>query len=170
MTSTGSRRSLLRALFLVRAAVLGTAVQSGVAAAADSWPQVWINPGVYSYHFDRDTDHREDNTGIGIELQITEDHMLVAGSYINSDYARTYYGIYAWRPLHWEVSSVRISAGIGVAAFNGYPSYRDGDWFVAPLPLLAVEWKRLGVNLTFVPEVHENLDAAIAIQLKLRLW
>ena len=170
MGKTGLRRSLLRSLILVCAAIIGAAVQSRPADAADPWPQVWINPGVYSYHFDRDSDHREDNTGFGVELQITDDHMLMAGSFINSGGDRSRYGLYAWRPLHWGVSSVRLSAGIAVAAFDGYTDYRDGDWFLAPLPLLAVEWKRLGVNFTLVPKVHESLDAAIGIQLKLRVW
>ena len=129
-----------------------------------------LDPGVFSYHFDRSTDHREDNTGIGVELQITDDHMVMAGTYINSAYTRTHYGLYAWRPLHWEVDSVRISAGIAIAAFDGYQSYHDGGWFVAPLPLLAVEWKRVGANVTLVPKVNESLDAAIGLQLKLRLW
>ena len=164
-----SRGSSLRSLVFVAATIFGAAVPSA-AAAADSWPHVWINPGLYSYHFDRSTDHRENNSGIGVELQITDDHMLMAGSYINSAYTRSHYALYAWRPLHWEASSVRFSAGIAIAAFDGYESYNDGALFFAPLPLLAVEWKRLGVNFTYVPAVNESLDAAIAIQLKLRVW
>ena len=170
MNRTRSQSVLLRSLFLVCAVISGIAARSSAAAEENAWPQVWINPGVYSYHFDRNSDNREDNTGFGIEFQITDDHMLMAGSYINSADTRTHYGLYAWRPLHWDVSSVRFSAGIAIAAFDGYQSYRDGDWFFAPLPLLAVEWKRVGVNFTLVPKVHDSLDAAIAIQLKLRIW
>ncbi len=158
-----------RSLVLVCAGIFGTAVQFG-ATAADLSPQVWLNPGVYSYHFDRDKDYREDNFGIGVEVLITDDHMVMAGSFVNSDGNRSRYGLYAWRPLHWQVSTIRFSAGIAVGAFDGYTAYRNGDWFVAPLPLLAVEWERLGVNLTFVPDVHGSLDTAIGIQLKLRVW
>jgi len=160
---------MLRSLVQVCAVICGTAVQFG-AAAEDFSPQVWLNPGFYSYHFDRDPDYREDNTGFGVEVLITDDHALMGGSFINSDGERSHYGLYAWRPLHWQVSTVRFSAGIAVAAIDGYTSYRNGNWFVAPLPLLAVEWRRLGVNLTYVPHVHDSLHSAIAIQVKLRVW
>jgi len=160
---------MLRSLVLVCAGIFGTAVQLG-AAAADFSPQVWINPGIYSYHLDRDTDYREDNVGFGVEVLITDDHMIMGGSFINSNGERSRYGLYTWRPLHWEVSTVRFSAGISLAALDGYTAYHNGDWFVAPVPLLAIEWKRLGVNFTFVPKVHESLDTAIGIQVKLRVW
>jgi hypothetical protein len=160
---------LLQSLVLVCAVILVPAVQSG-AAAADFSPQVWLNPGAYSYHFNRDADYRENNIGIGAEVLLTDDHGLMAGTFINSDDDRSYYGLYEWRPLHWQVSTVKLSAGILAGAFDGYSAYHDGGWFVAALPLLAVEGERFGINLTFVPHLPDRTSAAVAIQVKLRVW
>jgi len=160
---------LLQSLVLVCAVILVPAVQSG-AAAADFSPQVWLNPGAYSYHFNRNTDYRENNIGIGVEVLLTDDHGLMAGTFINSNRQRSHYGLYEWRPLHWQVSAVKLSAGIAAGAFDGYPDYHDGGWFAAALPLLAVEYERVGINLTIVPHLPDRTSAAVAIQVKLRVW
>jgi hypothetical protein len=133
-------------------------------------PQVWINPGIYSLHFDRGKDLRDDNIGVGIELVMAPEHAVSAGTFINSNRARSRYVAYAWRPLRWELGGVDVALGVVAGAFDGYPNYRDGGWFVAPLPLLAVEGRRLGVNLSIIPTIRDRLDGAIAIQLKLRVW
>ena len=46
----------------------------------------------------------------------------------------------------------------------------DGGWFVAPLPVVAVEGKRLGANFSLIPKYGDRLHAALAIQIKLRVW
>ena len=142
------------------------------ASAADPafTPQVWINPGIYSYHFDRSQNFREDNVGLGAEVLLTPDHGLMMGTYINSDRGRTRYGVYEWRPLHWQPADINVSAAILVGAFDGYPRYRNGGWFLAAMPVLAIEGKRVGVNLSIVPTIKGRLDGAIAIQVKLRVW
>lgn len=162
-------RARLASIATACAALCGAAFP-GPAQAADLAPQVWINPGMYSYHFDRDADYREDNTGFGVEVLLTDDHALMAGSFINSDRQRSHYGLYEWRPLHWPLWGVKLSAGLGVGVWDGYPKYRDGAWFAAALPLLSVEGERLGVNLAFVPTIANRMSGALSIQLKLRLW
>ena len=132
--------------------------------------QVWLNPGIYSLHFDCDKDLREDNVGFGVEAVLTPRHSAGVGTFINSNSERSRYVAYAWRPLQWHVGSVDVRAGVIVGAFDGYPRYRDGGWFVAPLPLVAVEGRRLGVNLSLIPTIRDRLDGAIAIQVKLRVW
>lgn len=145
--------------------------QAGAAPAAEFSPQVWINPGVYSYHFNRSRDLREDNVGAGVEVLFARDHGIMGGTFINSDRQRSHYLAYQWRPLHWEGwGGMRISAGVIAGAFDGYPKYRSGDWFVAPLPLLAIEGDRIGVNLTIVPTIKDRLNGAIGLQIKLRVW
>jgi hypothetical protein len=139
-------------------------------AKAEFAPQVWINPGIYAAHFDRDKDLRNNNVGFGAEVMLTNDHVLLAGSYANSNWARTHYFGYQWRPLHWQPAGLNVSGGIIVGAFDGYPNYRDGGWFVAPLPVLSIEGDRFGVNLALVPTISNRLDGAIAIQVKLRVW
>lgn len=132
--------------------------------------QLWLNPGSFSFHFDRHKDLRKNNTGIGAELKLTEDHALAAGSFINSNRRRSEYGAYYWRPLHWRPAEIKVHAGIAVGAFDGYPNYRNGAWFPAALPMLAIEGERVGANIFFVPTIKNRLDGAISVQLKLRVW
>lgn len=147
-----------------------TAISGANAADGEVSPQVWINPGLYSRHFDRGKDLREDNVGLGAEVSLAPDHVLMGGSFVNSQRARTRYGAYQWRPLHWRLGETSVSAGIIVGAFDGYPHYRNGSWFVAPMPVLAIEGKRVGANLTIVPSVRNVIDGAVAVQIKLRVW
>jgi hypothetical protein len=164
---------LTRALALLIRMFFGFCTVLSAANAADSEfsPQVWLNPGIYSYHFDRSQHFREDNWGVGAEVLLAPDHALMVGTYINSERAHTRYGAYQWRPLHWQPGvDINVSAGIIAGAFDGYPRYRDGGWFLAAMPVLAIEGKRVGVNLSVVPTIKDRLDGAIAVQIKLRVW
>ncbi len=138
-------------------------------AAAEFFPRIWLNPGVYSSHFDRSKNLRDNNVGLGIEVAVAPDHSVMAGSYINSNRARSRYAAYAWRPLHAQYAGLDLGAGIVVGAFDGYPNYKGGGWFVAPLPLVSVEGKRFGVNLSVIPTLKNRIDGALSIQFKLRL-
>ena len=158
-----------RTLALLGGAACAFASLPGM-AADESWPQVWLNPGIYSHHFDSGKGLRNNNVGFGAEATLARDHALMAGSFINSNGARSRYAGYQWRPLHWEFSGFTATAGIAVSAFDGYPKYRDGAWFVAPLPMLAIEGKRLGANITVIPTVANRFDGAVAVQVKLRVW
>jgi hypothetical protein len=143
------------------------------AISQENTPQVWINPGLYSYHFDRSANYRENNIGFGAEALLSADHGVMAGTFINSDRARSRYAAYQWRPLHWqpfESVGVGVSGGLLLSVIDGYPRMRDGGWFVAPLPLLVVEGKRLGANFTIVPNYGNRLHGAVSVQIKLRVW
>jgi len=140
------------------------------ALAAETSPQVWLNAGSYSHHFDRDKNFRENNVGFGAEIWLKENHGLMGGTFINSDGARSHYAAYQWRPLHWQPAGIHIAAGITLGAFDGYPRYRDGGWFPAALPVLSVEYKMVGINFLFVPTIPDRLDGALAMQIKLRVW
>ncbi len=140
------------------------------AFAEESYPKVWLNPGFYSIHFDRDEDLRENNIGFGAEFELSRNHALIVGTFLNSDDARTRYGAYEWRPLHWHPAETDVSAGLIVAALDGYPRVRDGDWFVAVLPMVSVQGKRFGVNAMVVPTIKDRLYGAVALQLKIRIW
>jgi len=139
------------------------------AMPAELSPQVWVTPGIYAWHFNRNKDLRDDNVGLGAEVALTDDHVVMAGTYINSVRARTHYAAYAWRPLHWQPADLKVSAGILIGAFDGY-GYKDGDWFVAPLPVVSIEGRYLGVNLSVIPTIKNRLDGAFAIQVKVRVW
>ncbi len=145
--------------------------QAFSAVSGDYAPQVWINPGLYSHHFDTGKNYRANNTGAGVEVLIAKHHGLMAGTFINSDRARSHYFAYQWRPWHWQpAEGLGVSAGFIAGAFDGYPHMRNGGWFVAPLPLLALEGKRVGANITVVPNYGNRMHGAVAIQVKLRVW
>jgi hypothetical protein len=139
-------------------------------AASDFKPEVWLNPGFFSYHFEQDLDLREDNWGFGAELKLEPRHVVMAGMFINSENEHSRYAGYQWRPLHWQFGSTEVRAGIAIAALDGYPRVRDGGWYVAPLPILSVEARHLGLNLTAVPTIEDRLHGAIVVQFKLRVW
>ena len=155
--------------------VLFFATLAPVGAQAEDSPQefsprVWISPGIYSLHFDRSKDLRNDNWGLSVEVALAPDHAVIGGNYINSNGQRTHYGAYEWRPLHWKVASLELGAGVALGAFDGYPNYRDGGWFVAALPVLAIEGRYFGVNMSVIPTIGNRLDGALAVQFKLRVW
>jgi hypothetical protein len=136
------------------------------AAPAEPWPQVWLNPGFYSYHFDRNADLRENNIGFGAEVVLAKDHALMAGTFINSDRQRSHYGAYELRGLHWQVVGAEVSAGFALALFDGYKS---GGGFVV-LPILAIEVGRVGMDLSIVPTVPDSVRGAVVFEVKLRVW
>lgn len=156
--------------FLAICSVLSAAAAQADPASEESLPQVWLNPGIYSQHFDSSKGLRNNNIGFGAEVLLAKDHLLMAGSFVNSNRARTHYAGYEWRPLHWQLAGLNVGAGIAVGAFDGYPKYREGGWFIAPLPLLYIEGKRFGANLAFIPTIANRFDGAIAIQVKARVW
>jgi hypothetical protein len=146
------------------------ALSSAYAEDVQRSRQVWLNPGFYSWHFDRSKDFREDNWGMGAEVVLAPDHALMAGTFINSDRARSRYAAYQWRPLHWQPYGVNISAGVMLGVTDGYPKYHNGGWFAALLPLLAVEGKRVGANFSIVPTIKDRVHGAVVVQIKLRVW
>jgi len=146
------------------------ALVSPAVLSEDDYPRVWLNPGFFSYHFDRDKDLREDNWGFGAEVEFSADHVAMAGTFINSNGERSRYLGYQWRPLHWKPKGVDVHVGAILAAMDGYPRYKEGDWFVAALPLLAVQGKRLGANFSIVPTIENRLDGAFVFQLRFRVW
>jgi hypothetical protein len=136
----------------------------------ETFPQVWLNPGIYSHHFDSSKGLRNNNIGLGAEVRLASDHALMAGTFINSNRQRSHYATYQWRPLHWQWAGLDIGAAIAVGGYDGYPNYRNGAWFVAPLPMLTVEGKTFGANISVIPTVANRFDGALAVQVKMRVW
>jgi len=126
--------------------------------------QVWINPGFYSYHFDRNADLADANPGLGIEWPLSQTWSLTAGGFRNSNRERSYYVGAYWMPI--EVWGVKLGAALG--AFDGYPNYRDGGWFPAVIPTAAMEGRHFGLNVAILPELKNRLYGAVTFQLKYR--
>jgi Antimicrobial peptide resistance and lipid A acylation protein PagP len=136
--------------------------------AEEQATKIWINPGAQSYHLNRSQDYRENNTGLGAEFIVAPAHGFIAGSYINSNRARSQYGGYHWRALHYRPVDVNVSLGPVFALVNGYPDMRDGGWFPAIFPMLSLEYGRYGANFSFIP--NPTNGSAVALQLKFLIW
>ena len=152
--------------FLCAAAAL--AVFSSSASAEEFKRELWINPGLYSYHFDRSKHYRDFNYGLGAEYLLAPNHALIAGIYKNSESETSRYAGYEWRPLHWQPSNLNVSAGVALALIDGYPTMNNRGLFVAALPTLSIEGSKLGANFVLVPNVKHG--GALAVQFKLKVW
>ena len=126
--------------------------------------KVWLNPGFYSYHFDRDKGLEDFNPGLGFEYPVNETFSVTAGAFRNSDRERSrYIGVYA---MPFEVYGVKLGAVAG--GFDGYPNYRNGNWFPAVIPTAAIEGRRWGLNVAIIPSYKDRLYGALTFQLKYR--
>jgi hypothetical protein len=127
--------------------------------------ELWINPGFYSYHFQRDKGFDDTNPGFGAEYRFSTVASLTAGRFHNSDRRMSNYAGVYYQP--WSIGPLRLGAVIG--GFDGYPKMRDGGWFLAAIPVVSVEYQRVGVNFAIVPTYKERLHGAFSVQLKFKL-
>jgi hypothetical protein len=134
------------------------------AAQALDLARTWINPGFYSFHVERDKNLNNVNTGLGIEVPLSNTYAFTAGVFENSNRATSHYvGLYV---MPFEIGPFKAGAVVG--GFNGYPNANQGGWFPALIPVIALEGQQLGMNVSFVPTVQDQLHGAISFQLKYR--
>jgi len=126
---------------------------------------LWVNPGLLSYHFDRNAGYRELNWGFGVQSDWSEHVSVLAGNFINSDRVRSKYAGVVWQPLSWHALKLGVAAG----AFDGYPSMRNGGWFAAALPWISIRNERVGLNFTIVPNYANRLHGALSGQIIFRV-
>ncbi len=145
-------------------------VSEAVAPSDDAGPlvlqSVWINPGVFSLHFNQGYGYRQDNWGIGGQLNFNHDLALLGGSFINSNDARSHDVGILWQPLEWGPFKIGAVGG----GFDGYPNMENGAWFPAVLPMVSTSYERIGVNFSIVPNYKNRLHGAFVIQLIGRVW
>ncbi len=135
------------------------------ALAPSAQAEVWVNPGFYSHHFDKEKNLNNNNHGLGVEVGITDTYSLTAGVFENSDRATSHYlGAYV---MPYRLGALK--AGVAVGAFNGYPKMREGGWFPAVIPTLAIEGPRVGLNVSFVPKIGDRVNSALTFQVKFKL-
>lgn len=127
--------------------------------------ELWLNAGMYSYHYDNTQNFNNNNIGFGVEYRFSSISSLTVGGFKNSDrYHSNYVGIY-WQP----VLIGPIQLGLVGGGFNGYASANNGGWFLAVFPAATIESERLGMNLFFIPSVGDKVHGAISLQLKLKI-
>jgi hypothetical protein len=126
---------------------------------------VWVNPGFYSHHFDTEKNLNNNNGGFGVEANVSHIYSLTAGVFKNSDRVTSHYvGAYVM-PI--RIGTVKMGAAFG--AFDGYPQMRDGGWFPAVVPTMAIEGRSLGLNVSFIPKIGERVHSALSFQVKYNL-
>jgi len=128
--------------------------------------QLWLNPGMASYHFQQDKNFNGGNWGAGAEYRFNSVASVTVGRFYNSDrdysnYAGVYYQPIAIGP---------IKLGVVFGGFNGYPGANNGGWFPAVLPALTWEGDWVGANVFVIPTVGDRVHGAISLQLKLKIW
>lgn len=127
---------------------------------------LWINPGLYSYHFDQSKDFNSVNYGIGLEYQFSSVASLTVGTYRNSYYRTSnYVGAY-WMPLAVGPFHLGVVAG----GFNGYANTQNGGWFPAILPVVSIEGDLVGLNLIMIPSISDRVAGSLSFQLKIKAF
>lgn len=128
--------------------------------------ELWLNPGLISYHFDESKNFNAVNYGFGGEYKFSSVASLTAGTFRNSNYRQSnYVGLY-WQPI--AVGPVQI--GVVAGGFNGYSSNNNGGWFPAVLPAFTVEGKRVGLNVILIPTIRDRVSGSLSFQLKFKLF
>ena len=134
-------------------------------AAPAALADVWINPGFYSHHFDKSKDLNNNNHGFGVEATISNTYSLTAGVFENSDRQTSHYvGAYVM-----PFQRGAFKAGAAVGAFDGYPKMREGGWFPAVVPTMAIEGRRVGLNVFLIPKIGDKVNSALAFQVKFNI-
>lgn len=166
---------LAPATFALCAALTATSTALAVEPQADTG-RLWLTSGFLSKHH---TDHmaprrgwNESNGGIGVEVALNPRWRLMAGVYDNSVYATSRYVHATWSPdlLQHRIGPVALRVGAAVGTVDGYPGMRGGGFFPTLLPVASLEWKRIGLNFTYIPSIPGNVAGAFALQAKLRLF
>ena len=134
-------------------------------AAPAALAEVWVNPGFYSHHFDKSKNLNNSNHGLGVEATINHTYSLTAGVFENSDRQTSHYiGAYV---MPFQRGALKAGAAVGV--FDGYPKMREGGWFPAIVPTMAIEGKRLGLNISYTPKIGDKVNSALSFQVKFNI-
>lgn len=149
-------------------ALLALPVRAGDAVTVvESRPlgELWLNPGFYSWHFDRDKGLEDRNWGLGAEYRFSTVASVTAGRFHNSNRRYSNYAGVYYQPF--AVGPVRL--GVVAGGFDGYPNMRDGGWFAAVIPVASFEAGRFGLNVAVVPSYQNRLYGAISFQFRLKV-
>jgi len=128
--------------------------------------EVWLNPGLSSYHFQTDKNLNNNNYGFGAEYRYSTTKSFTAGQFYNSEYETSNYAAWLWQPV--MLGAIRFGALLG--AINGYPRANSGNWFPLVLPVASYEYKFVGISLTYVPTIQNTVYGVLSLQLKLKVY
>ena len=128
--------------------------------------ELWVNPGFYSFHFQRDKGLNGNNFGPGIEYRYSTTSSVTVGSFDNSDNQNSHFAGWYWQPI--GLGPARLGMVVGV--LDGYPKMKDGGWFPAVIPAVSMEYKMVGTNILIIPGYKDRLYGAISVQVKLKVY
>lgn len=128
-------------------------------------PEIWINPGFYSWHFETNIGLKDANPGLGMEYRYSATQSIMGGRYGNSDHQISSYMVWLWQPL--TLGKIRLGALAGL--IDGYPQAFHGDWFLMAIPVASYEYGNAGINLTIVPTIPDMVHGSFTVQLKYRI-
>jgi hypothetical protein len=164
---TISPRPLSHAVALV-ACVLMMLVSAGYAAAGE----LGVNVYGLSYHFDREEAKErgldnEVNPGLGLRYRMPRqefDWFVDGGAHRDS--ARNT-AVYAGGGAFWKPTQ-RWRLGGALALFQS-DTYNDGDPFIAPVPLVAYEWRPATITMAYFPRIG-GVNEVHTLGFWLTLW
>jgi hypothetical protein len=153
---------------LLMFALLAPAAHADTFTLIDAKPrsELWLNGGFFSHHFQQTAGFNNRNLGFGGEYRYSTVSSITAGEFYNSDRRTSHYVGWYWQPVQIGV----VRAGLVAGGFDGYPMMQNGGWFVAAIPMLSVEYQRIGANLAIVPSYQNRLHGALSLQLKVKLF
>jgi hypothetical protein len=133
---------------------------------------VWLTSGFVSRHFVNQEQYTQPNPGLGLVFNQDENWAFTAGRFRNSLGDTSRYAQVQWTPstLQAKWGKLQIMPGISAGVMDGYKVTRDGKFFPSFLPLVKFEYRRIGVNLIYVPSIAGKVDGALALQASLRFF
>jgi hypothetical protein len=104
-------RKLLTVIGLALIPAVSAAGTSGNISIAEPKPvsELWLNPGFYPYHFQKDKELNNSNFGVGGEYRFLTVSSVTLGIFDNSDRQTSRYIGWYWQPL--ESGPVRWRSG-----------------------------------------------------------
>lgn len=137
------------------------------ADAEETQRSTWITASAVSYHLDRSIKARDNmnerNAGLGIEHSISDKYDLraVSGAYNNSFRRDTVYIGALYLPVSYGPFKAGLQAGLATGYQHAVIPYAAG--------VLSVEYKRVGLNLIYLPKADPKTTAVIGLQVKFRI-
>lgn len=171
VSESPSIRQVLHGSALVLALMAAAAGAQATEEPAPFKSRLWLESGFWSHHTTprKVGVYRENNYGLGLEWQFARSWQLNAGHYRNSVNRPSNYLQVGWTPLNWSpTDDLTFTAGASVGVVNGYPKIHEG-YFPTLIPMATVEYRRVGLNLVYIPSVG-RIHGAYAAQLKLRAF
>lgn len=137
-------------------------------ARADDVVGVWLTTGEWSRHQENTNcpwkgspchdRYRQNNTGIGIQIDLNRDQSVVAGYYHNSIYRETVYAGMTYTPFHLGDAHFGVIGAMATGYYQYLPAVPIGGVYAT------YEVNGVGIGVMWLPTV------VVAINLKVKIF